>query len=293
MHKDLERKRLRPEVSRQSTPPKSDFFRGLWTVPEKKPERGSILILAENSACDLYRTVSLENERIELSFLNAWASHLEKNIDVLILDCAIERKTGLRLLRDIKQARPDVPVIFLAEGEANEIEAESLRAGARFFLAKPVNIFDLLKLTETLLAMKRNSREKRSPVSFANGAKSEGLELATTDKPASILRVIQHIEENISDKLTLDGLSRVANLSKFHFCRFFYKYTGMSPMKFVSHLRIEKAKEYFKGNASVSEVTFQVGFNDMGTFIRQFKNHTGMTPSLFQESLRGAGAARL
>jgi two-component system response regulator YesN len=55
-------------------------------------------------------------------------------------------------------------------------------------------------------------------------------------------------------------------------------------MKFVAHLRVEKAKEYLKRDTStVSEVTFRVGFNDIGSFIRQFKKFTGMTPSLFQE----------
>jgi len=286
MHKGWEKKMLNTGAQKQNIAPQSDFFRGRWVLSEKAPERGSILILAENSSYEIYRTVSLEGENIELSLLNKWTSHEACNIDVLVLDCALEGKTGLRLLKEIKLARPDVPVIFLAEGRSNEIEAESLRAGARFFLAKPVNIFDLLKLMETLLGMKRTSREKRRPVPFTNGGRSESLELATTDKPANILRVIQHIEENIAEKLSLEELSNRANLSKFHFCRFFYKYTGMSPMKFVSHLRIEKAKEYLKRNATVSEVAFQVGFNDMGSFIRQFKKYTGMTPSLFQENSR-------
>jgi AraC family transcriptional regulator len=292
MHKGWDRKMLGTQIGKHDSRPlrettRSDFFLGRWMPNAKLPERGSVMIMAESSSLDLYRAVSVEGEKIELVPMNGDRSMLTGNIDVLILDCGFEAKAGLRLLKEIKAARPDIPVIFLAEGDPEGIEADSLRCGARFFLAKPINIFDLVQLMQRLLDLKRASREKRAPVMAAEGDKAETLELATTDKPVNILRVIQFIEENITEKLTLDALSREANLSKFHFCRFFYKYTGMSPMRFVAHLRVEKAKEYLKrDNSTVSEVTFQVGFSDIGTFIRQFKKFTGMTPSLFQDATR-------
>jgi AraC family transcriptional regulator len=267
---------------------RDDFF--LKGLGAGKPEKGMVLILADNSSQDLYRTIALEAEEVRFSALNSLREHLERKIDVLVLDCAVDVKTGLRFLDIIKSGRKDVPVIFVTRDASKEAEAEALRLGARFCFTGPVNIFYLTELIRKLLHVKRSSRERRSQLSFEalnqHGKEDLLSNMATTDKPAGILRVIRHIEENLSEKLSLDALAEKAHMSKFHFCRFFFRYTGMTPLRFVTHVRIEKAKEYLKNDASVSEIAFQVGFNDLGSFIRQFKRSTGMTPSAFQAIAR-------
>ena len=76
----------------------------------------------------------------------------------------------------------------------------------------------------------------------------------------------------------------MANLSKYYFCRNFKKHFGTSPMKFVTLVKINKAKELLKReDLRVKEVASHAGFNNLGTFIRQFKKAEGLTPTSYKE----------
>lgn len=57
----------------------------------------------------------------------------------------------------------------------------------------------------------------------------------------------------------------------------------MTPMRFVTSMRIERAKTLLKReDHNMSETAMEAGFNDLGTFIRQFKKFTGITPAAYK-----------
>jgi AraC-like DNA-binding protein len=84
----------------------------------------------------------------------------------------------------------------------------------------------------------------------------------------------------VCTRITLVELAQKAGMSKYHFSRVFKRYIGMTPIKFVTLRKIEKAKELLKRrDFNVSAVAYQLGFNDVSTFIKQFKKFTGLTPA--------------
>jgi AraC-like DNA-binding protein len=98
---------------------------------------------------------------------------------------------------------------------------------------------------------------------------------------------IRYIEENLSNVICLDDIAEKANVSKYHFCRLFKKRVGMSPLRFATCMRIEKAKELLKNDdLTISTAAANVGFNDISSFIKQFKRLTGMTPSSYRKFLK-------
>lgn len=208
--------------------------------------------------------------------------------EVILFDSGFEIKKGLYLLKEIKDLHPDVPIIFLTEDKLDDsAAAETFRAGARDFVEKPVNIFQLQNKIKNLLRIKRISKEKRTPfIPSQDSDIGETFRKITTNKPVCVLRAILYIEENLSEKISLDMLAKVANLSKYHFCRLFSRHTGMTPMKFATFMRIHRAKELLKKeDLTVSIIATQVGFNDLGTLIRQFKKHASVTPTTYKNSL--------
>jgi AraC-like DNA-binding protein len=208
------------------------------------------------------------------------------------MDCGFEGERGLALLQRIKNCQPGIPVIFLTDDASDETAAKAFKSGARDFFKGPMNVFEIRDSIKRILKLKRSSRERRVPLT-AHAKDAVMTSLQTNGTPTNIVRVIRYVEGNLSDNLTLPALAREANLSEYHFCRIFKRYTGANPMKFVAHLRIERAKELLKrDDLNISDVAVEVGFNDMSNFVKQFKKRTGTTPSAYRSTVREPSSRR-
>lgn len=102
-----------------------------------------------------------------------------------------------------------------------------------------------------------------------------------------IRKSIQEIHHNPGHKWRLDSLAKVAGLSRTVYAERFLKLTGMTPMKYVTHWRMEKAKRLLQNEAlSVDEVASQVGYGASESFQKTFKKIVGVTPSSFRKTAR-------
>jgi AraC family transcriptional regulator len=96
----------------------------------------------------------------------------------------------------------------------------------------------------------------------------------------SLARVVDYIEQNLQDKLTLDSLAHIAGVSRFHFVRMFKMSTGVSPMAFVESSRIRRAQALIRaGTLPLREVGLLMQFSDQSHFSRRFKLYSRCTPT--------------
>jgi AraC-like DNA-binding protein len=94
---------------------------------------------------------------------------------------------------------------------------------------------------------------------------------------------IAHLESNFAEPLNLDHLAQIAHMSKRSFIRSFQAATGNSPIAYLIELRVRHACRLLRqSDQSVTEIAFQVGFNDSNYFARQFRNITGHTPRSYR-----------
>jgi AraC-like DNA-binding protein len=92
-------------------------------------------------------------------------------------------------------------------------------------------------------------------------------------------KVKSFIHENYRNKISLDDLSSIANVSKYHLLRVFKKNMGVSPYEYLINYRINLSKSLLKESGyNVGEASIQVGYNDVNNFIRDFKKYVGTTP---------------
>lgn len=95
-------------------------------------------------------------------------------------------------------------------------------------------------------------------------------------------RVTEFIEDHLADKLTLENLAEVAQLSAFHFARSFKRSTGLAPHRYLLQRRIERARELLQRSAlSTAEVALAVGFADQSHMTATFRKFLGATPKAF------------
>jgi AraC family transcriptional regulator len=93
------------------------------------------------------------------------------------------------------------------------------------------------------------------------------------------------IDQNSSDKLTIEMLATSINLSPFHFARMFTLSFGESPASYITRVRIERTKALLTGKAPLADISVQTGFSNQSHMSRNFKTQTGMTPARYRQAL--------
>ena len=81
-------------------------------------------------------------------------------------------------------------------------------------------------------------------------------------------------------------MSRELGMSRVHLYKKLMSITGKSPIEFIRVLRLKRAAQLLTDKAqNVSEVAYQVGFNNPKYFSRYFKEEFGVTPSVYQNNI--------
>jgi two-component system, response regulator YesN len=94
-----------------------------------------------------------------------------------------------------------------------------------------------------------------------------------------IKKVLQYIDENISDHITCDKMSEYIKMNTNYFSRLFKKEIGMSFSDYVIKKRVEKATYFLKySGLVVEEIAFLTGFSNVSYFYKTYKRITGKTP---------------
>lgn len=94
--------------------------------------------------------------------------------------------------------------------------------------------------------------------------------------------VLEYIDLNIDEKITLSKMADVAGLSPKYFCQYFSSVMKSSPMQYLNEKRISYAQRLLlEPDCSVTDAAYTVGFSDVGHFIKLFKRYTGLTPKAY------------
>lgn len=84
--------------------------------------------------------------------------------------------------------------------------------------------------------------------------------------------VLDYLEANYMNGVTLEETAQYANMSLFHFSRFFKNISGMNYVSYLNNLRVDKAEELILStNKTMLEIALECGFTNVRTFNRVFK----------------------
>jgi DNA-binding response OmpR family regulator len=133
------------------------------TSPVKRSPTFTVLIVDDNRDFIEFLNLLLSHDGFAVRWAVNGADGLESvrdhAIDVVILDVMMPKMDGLTVCRELKRMRPSLPVILLTAKDDIATRTEAMSLGASEFLAKPVNIEDLLTRVRTQCQIAQWDRE--------------------------------------------------------------------------------------------------------------------------------------
>ncbi len=109
---------------------------------------------------------------------------------------------------------------------------------------------------------------------------------AVPEEEDGVSQVIRYMEGHFSDpEISITALADSLELSTARFSLSFKEKTGMTPLEYLTLLRVENAKEQLEmTDLTIRDISARVGYYDSGSFIRRFKQVTGETPMQYRRS---------
>ncbi|MBE6769850.1 MAG: helix-turn-helix transcriptional regulator [Ruminococcaceae bacterium] len=99
--------------------------------------------------------------------------------------------------------------------------------------------------------------------------------------------IMTYLSEHLSDRVTLDDLSRLIHLEKSYLLRLFRNQTGKTPIEALIEMRLAKASDLITStDLNVYEIAAHCGYTTASFFITAYKKHYGITPEAHRQMLR-------
>lgn len=111
--------------------------------------------------------------------------------------------------------------------------------------------------------------------------------LLIADNPEKLniecVKIKNYIDSHYSENITLDILSNLSYVNKFHLVHLFTKQMGISPINYLINKRIEESKNLLTTtNYSIRDISTIVGFSNSSYFSQMFKKFTGDSPRTYK-----------
>jgi signal transduction histidine kinase/DNA-binding response OmpR family regulator len=232
---------------------------------------------------DHYRVITAANGA------RALAMAREQVPDLIVSDVMMPELDGQSLCETIK-GDPEIdfiPVILLTAKVSRESRLAGLEGGADDYLAKPVDMRELLVRAANLITSRRRLRERwrdeRRPLPTLPPPPAAALPDAGSD--AFVRKLYAAMAEHIADDaFGVDALAAAVDMSRSTLYRRLESLDGKSPMDLLMDYRLQQAAQWLTDtDANVSEIAYGVGFKSVPHFCARFRDRFGMSPSAYRK----------
>jgi DNA-binding response OmpR family regulator len=228
-----------------------------------------------NNLSESYRILIAENGDKGISLA------MSKLPDLIVSDVMMPGMDGFTVCEKIKTdtRTSHIPLILLTARADAESRITGLETGADDYIAKPFDIKELRVRIHNLIEQRNLLRKK-----FSQQTTFIPEDIATNRIDQSFLKRAKGIiERHLSDSdFTIEQFANEIGFSRIHLYRKIHALTDHSTQDFIRIIRLQKAAYLLThSEATVSEIAYEVGFNNLSYFTRRFHEHFGVIPSKF------------
>ena len=197
--------------------------------------------------------------------------------DIILLDVQMPIKTGIDVMKEIKQAGMSPIIIILSGYDDFKYAQQAMHLGARDYVLKPVRSSDILDM------VLRFVDEIMGP------EKQDAAKAQNTINPI-VAQAKEYIEQNYYEDITLQQVADKVAISPSYLSTLFNQELTCGFTECLNQVRVMHACTYLRQNYfKTYEIAYKIGFHDEKYFTRVFRKIIGMTPSEYKKGNYNGG----
>ncbi|MGK7393727.1 MAG: hybrid sensor histidine kinase/response regulator transcription factor [Candidatus Cyclobacteriaceae bacterium M3_2C_046] len=246
-------------------------------------DKDSLLIVEDNKDLLYFMVSSLSDQYNILLAQNgkeAYELARKKLPDLIISDVMMPVMNGFELCKKLKSSpvTSHIPIIMLTAKTSVESNIFGFENGADEYMAKPFSMKVLKSRIVNLIASRRMMRERYRKLMI----QPEETKIPSADDHF-LTRALQVVENQIANpEFDVNQFALEMGMSRSVFYRKMRAIADQSANEFIISIRLKRAAQLLKkSKLTISEITYQVGFNDPQYFSKCFKKQYKTTPSVY------------
>jgi two-component system, response regulator YesN len=223
-----------------------------------------------NMGFDIVATA--ENGKIALDLIEKYTP------EIVLSDIKMPVMSGLELMSIINEKYPFIVKIIISGYDDFVYAQQALKFQVKDYLLKPLKEVELQNMLSKMKIYLDAQRQNTKMLALAGS----DVHKYSTDQIVDM--VITYLQENFSQEISMDSIASSLNFNSSYLSKIFTKRMGENPLKYLTNLRINKAKYLLARNQdlSIKEVGALVGYENQYYFSRVFKAATGVNPARYR-----------
>jgi signal transduction histidine kinase/ligand-binding sensor domain-containing protein/DNA-binding response OmpR family regulator len=264
-------------ISPQKTTVRNDGNR----IDHKKP---LVLLVDDNHDFRFYLKDNLRQYYNIIEASNGkdgWKKIINSMPDLIVSDIIMSEMDGIELCRKIKsdQRTSHIPVILLTARAGEKERIMGFETGADDYITKPFNFEILRSRIKNLIALRESMKK-----SYLRHIEINPKDIKITSLDEKLIqKALDLVEQNMSNSdFSVKKLSRELGMSRVHLYKKLSSLTGKTPIEFIRIIRLKRAARLLeKSQLTISEIAYEVGFNNPKYFAKYFKAEFNILPSQY------------